>query len=631
MSIETYSYAGDTLTVALCLLSWIFLNSTYSVRHKNLVIFYIVTFTLTGIAIENITFHYLLSLGDFTNHWLFVLENSIYCGMVGVFCWFTLYMANLFGISERTKRIMTLWAVPPLIFYTAWRLINPITNSARYLQDGEWFYYVEGKWDFLGCYIYYTIGLLLFIQYFKHRIATKMIKCIELSVCLSLMLAIGQSFIPSTTFLTVSFMFPVLAVLLLFHYHSYDAKMGSLDRMSFPLYLEDAKQKDYGIFGLELKNFIFDNNNPIALLFLQNSAEIFKYYQTFKIADNVIFVVFDKQRNLHGTLLNGVIKRKINMLFDHFRIPYKLVYMDYNRNFIQPHNYITMFETITERMDWNTFHSCDFEDVGRTVRQEQLKQIFQEIEQSEDLTHPNIKVFYQPIWDVQTKTYRSLEILSRLSCQNTLVYPDEYLSLAIKHGYLYSYNKAVFNLACQQFSELLKNDEQCPIKTISMNFSIQEFINPTFVSDILGIIDKYNIPSNKIAIEIIETTNTTQIEEVKETIWKLKVRGVQVYLDDFGTDYSNLDRIVHWPVDVVKFDKTLTWSMRDNEQLCHMIKSIVASLKEAGYKILFEGVETDSDVQCCLNMDATYLQGFKYSKPVELDQLKECLQLLKTP
>ena len=106
-------------------------------------------------------------------------------------------------------------------------------------------------------------------------------------------------------------------------------------------------------------------------------------------------------------------------------------------------------------------------------------------------------------------------------------------------------------------------------------------------------------------------------QAIEKTILKLKHYGIQVFLDDFGTEYSNFDRILYWPVDVIKVDKHLTWSMRENDSVQSVIKGIISSLSKAGYKILFEGVETEEDLEKCKQMEASYLQGFHYSKPID--------------
>lgn len=611
------------LTIALCILCWIFLLSTYSVRQKNLFIFYVTTFSIALVASENIIFHNLLEFGDGSvTYFLFGLENSIYITMVAIFIWFAAYLCNLLNLSVRSKKIVCCFTIPVFIFYTAYKCLKPFFTPTFHIS-GTWQYSMSQQWGFLSCYIYYCVGLLIILTVFKHRVAPKMVICLQQSVVIALALTIGQSLLPSTTFLTVSFMFPIMAVLMLFHYNSYDVHTGSLDRASLPRYLKDAHGKCYGIYTLQLKDFVFTNENKIALLFIQNAAEIFKHYQVFRITDDILFLVFDKKYNLNPHLLESVIHRRIKSLYNLFHIPYKLTYIDYNTNFIDEHDYILLNEYMLNKMEWNSAYNCTFEDMACISRQLHIKQLLQEIEQSQDLTHPNVKVYCQPIWNLKTESYSSVEVLSRLLVQGNIVLPEEYLSLAIQHGYIFSYNKVVFNQACTEFAKMLESGLQLDV--LSMNFSVQEFTSPTFINDIMEIIEKHKIPCQKIAIEITESTGTSQAEIVKEVIWKLKTRGIQVYLDDFGTDYSNIDRILNLPVDVIKFDRSLTWSMRDKEKLHNIISSMVSSFSQAGYKILFEGIETEDDVRRCGNMDTTYLQGFKYSKPIEIELLPKFL------
>jgi EAL domain-containing protein (putative c-di-GMP-specific phosphodiesterase class I) len=162
---------------------------------------------------------------------------------------------------------------------------------------------------------------------------------------------------------------------------------------------------------------------------------------------------------------------------------------------------------------------------------------------------------------------------------------------------------------------------------MSVNFSIREFTNPTFVADILRTIDAYNIPGECLAIEITESVGANTTPEVLQSIiWKLKANGIKVYLDDFGVDYSNLDRILHLPVDVIKFDACITWALRDNTTLKPIISTMSESFKGAGYEVMFEGVETDDDEKVCQYLKANYLQGYKYAKPMEIELLQEFLQ-----
>ena len=607
------------LTVMLCILCWMLLFSTYASKQKNLTIFSISTVIMTIISLENIFYHSILAsvntmIGGI-GYVLFLLEATRYVLMLAILFFFVAYLANLFSLPDQTKKTVTSVALPPLVLYTISKLGKPFSDIYAY---GDWSYAPGPQWGFLVCYLAYCIYLIIIIHLYRRKLAPKMVSCLQQSFILSLTLTIGQSLVPTTTFLSVSFMFPILTALFLFHYNSYDIYTGGLSRTALPKYLDDNDTKDMGMYVLHLKNFIFDKN-PIATVFLQSAEQIFTNYQIFRISDDTLFLVFNKKTNINKRALDNVVTGRIDTLYESFHIPYKLVYIDCRSNSMDSHGYISMFESIRDKMRWNSFYKSGEEDFICMNKHSYLHKLFREIDGTKVTSHPSIKVYYQPIWDIENKMYSSVEILSRIVYNNDLIYPDEYIPFAAQNGYIGHYNKIVFNQACEQYAKL--REEGIELNGMSMNFSVQELLSQGFVRDIVGIMRKHNIPKDKIAIEITESADAECTDRIIHAILQLKSYGMQVYLDDFGVEYSNLNRVVSWPVDVIKIDKNLTWSMRNAKHLETVIGDIISSLKKAGYKILFEGIETEDDFERCKALKASYLQGFKYSQPIDYSHL----------
>ena len=109
---------------------------------------------------------------------------------------------------------------------------------------------------------------------------------------------------------------------------------------------------------------------------------------------------------------------------------------------------------------------------------------------------------------------------------------------------------------------------------------------------------------------------------VKEKIDVLKEQGMKFYLDDFGTGYSNLERIMELPFDIIKFDRSLVIACTTRSTSEMMVSYMARMFSEMKYSVLYEGVETEEDEEQCLKMSAKYLQGFKYSKPIPIENLK---------
>ena len=60
-----------------------------------------------------------------------------------------------------------------------------------------------------------------------------------------------------------------------------------------------------------------------------------------------------------------------------------------------------------------------------------------------------------------------------------------------------------------------------------------------------------------------------------------------------------------------------------DERAEQLLENLAATFADMGYSILFEGVEDESDEIRCRHMSASYLQGFKYSRPVPIEQMRD--------
>ena len=155
---------------------------------------------------------------------------------------------------------------------------------------------------------------------------------------------------------------------------------------------------------------------------------------------------------------------------------------------------------------------------------------------------------------------------------------------------------------------------------------MQEVREPEFCGSIIDIIKKNGIPYEKIAIEITESRNERDFEMVKGKIEELRDYGIKFYLDDFGTGYSNFERIMELPFDIIKFDRSMVIESGKSEASTYMVYTFASMFREMDYRVLYEGIESDNDEERCINMWAQYLQGFKYSKPIPIESLRDFLK-----
>lgn len=214
----------------------------------------------------------------------------------------------------------------------------------------------------------------------------------------------------------------------------------------------------------------------------------------------------------------------------------------------------------------------------------------------------------------------------RLNLEETgIVYPLQFIPLAEEQGYIHTLTEIILHKTCEAIKQF--NEAGYDIKRISINVSVQELKDEGFCRDILDIIEDCGISGNHIAIELTESRTDSGFMLMKEKIEELRENGLKFYLDDFGTGYSNMERIMELPFDIIKFDRSLVLAAGADERSKKMVSNLANLFSDMDYFVLYEGVERESDEDMCRDMSATYLQGFKYSRPTPIVDLKDFMSM----
>ncbi len=181
----------------------------------------------------------------------------------------------------------------------------------------------------------------------------------------------------------------------------------------------------------------------------------------------------------------------------------------------------------------------------------------------------------------------------------------------------------ILHKTCQEIKRLLQDGFR--LSRVSVNVSVLELKDESFCDDIIRIIDASGISTDRIAVELTETRTEADFILMKKMIEALRQQGIQFYLDDFGTGYSNMERIMEPPFDIIKFDRSLVIASGAADRSEKIVEKLAHMFKGMDYSVLYEGVENDRDERRCREMFASFLQGYKYSRPVPIEQLRDFL------
>lgn len=265
---------------------------------------------------------------------------------------------------------------------------------------------------------------------------------------------------------------------------------------------------------------------------------------------------------------------------------------------------------------WNTndvIMHAGGEILWKKRRENKIEQLLQQA-----LWDNKFEVYYQPIYSVQDKCYRSAEALIRLYDEEFgFISPDEFIPMAEKNGMILEIGEFVFRSVCQMIAE--RKIWEYGIAYIEVNLSVVQCMQECLHENLIHIMDEYQVPHTCINLEITETAAVVSKETLLHNMEQLLQCDITFSLDDYGTGYSNIGNIIKYPFNLIKIDKSMVWSAMEDEKAISMLKHTVAMLKDLDLHIVAEGVETENQARELENMGCDYFQGFLYSKPVPAD------------
>lgn len=232
------------------------------------------------------------------------------------------------------------------------------------------------------------------------------------------------------------------------------------------------------------------------------------------------------------------------------------------------------------------------------------------------IKNKEFRLVYQPKFDAKTKKVVGAEALIRWTkSDNTTIFPNEFIPIAEKTGFITFIDSYVFKEICKKQAEWIK--EGYDIVPISINVSREKLKDQHFLYEYIKTIGEFGLKKDYVQFEITEG-DTYSYDNVKTNIVDLiKEAGFTVLIDDFGVGYSSLTMLKDINADVLKLDKSFIDD--DSFEGKTMIKNIINIAKVFNYRIVAEGVETEEQYNF-LKEDCDEIQGYYFSKPLEEDE-----------
>lgn len=619
-----YVVQGDIIALLISIVTHCLLKSTYMAKKANLGIFKFANKLMMVAAVSSVFYHYMIFFLRPENIVrLYLCRALCYTTLIFVYICFCVYIKNLVEMDKKKSKWFYIGVFGAGIVFALLEFVGPFFKLGFYVDENivlHQNYYTD---IFRYSYIYYSLIVVVLLIVYRKKFLPKMYICIWSVITVSVGIMVYQAFFLQTAYTVVSFTFPIIMVLFLFHYNSYDVKTGTLDHYAFDEYVEENKEKDFSMIFLSLPSISRDDLQTFSKQFLRKNDSFFEGSCCFRLQDNRMVLVYPTEKNKN----EQQILDKMYLEFDKARkdTDYQIIIMKSNSALSDSREYKNYCRFVETYTPMNTIKVCNDKLLSEFLKYKFIHSNLEDIYRKDDLNDDRVKVFCQPVWNIRAETFSTAEALMRLDIPEVgMVFPDVFIPLAEANNFIHALSKIILHKTCKKIKEVETSGYE--IERVSVNFSVQELRLESFCDDVIQIIQNNGVAFERIAIELTETRNEKDFLMVKNVIERLQALGIKFYLDDFGTGYSNFERLIGLPIDIIKFDRSLTLLASKNEESQFMVGSFSEIFKKADYQILFEGVEDEKDEQQCINMNAQYLQGYKYSKPIPIEQLSEFLE-----
>jgi len=229
---------------------------------------------------------------------------------------------------------------------------------------------------------------------------------------------------------------------------------------------------------------------------------------------------------------------------------------------------------------------------------------------------------YQPLMNFATNEMIGVEALLRWRHGDEIILPGTFIHIAEESGLIVDIDSWVIGEACRQMR--MWNQAGLPPFSVSINISARHFRRPNIFSRIMGIVSLANIPPQRLAIEITESS-LMDVENSSRMLRKLHDVGFRISVDDFGTGFSSLSYLKRFPVNELKIDSSFIDGIASETEDRSITTAIIAMARELGLKTVAEGIETESQHETLKILGCDIGQGYLYSKPISGQCLTEWL------
>jgi EAL domain-containing protein (putative c-di-GMP-specific phosphodiesterase class I) len=243
-----------------------------------------------------------------------------------------------------------------------------------------------------------------------------------------------------------------------------------------------------------------------------------------------------------------------------------------------------------------------------------------------------LRLVYQPIVRLPHGMTMGMEALVRWTHpKHGVVGPAKFIPLAEEDGLVTEIGAWVLEEAVSQFAAWRRQSPDMANLYVSVNLSGIQLYDHRIVGQVADALTVHGLPGSCLCLELTESVIMDDPDAAAAALRELRKLGVQIAIDDFGSEYSSLAHLKRFPATILKIDQSFVGNVADPDSPdTTLVATIVAMARGLGIGTVAEGVESSAQSERLIELGCDAAQGYLYSRPVGPDRLPDVVAALGT-
>lgn len=230
-----------------------------------------------------------------------------------------------------------------------------------------------------------------------------------------------------------------------------------------------------------------------------------------------------------------------------------------------------------------------------------------------------IRAHYQPKICPRSRTVHGVEALLRWQCpEQGSVPPVAVIPVAEEHGLMDALTLGMLRAVLADCPRLLACK---PGLTVAVNVSAENLNNLRFADEVIALVQQAGIDPASLVVEVTESRLIENIAKPAEILTRLRLKGVGVSIDDYGTGASTLQQLQRIPAQELKIDRSFVNGACHDAEALAMLESSVELARRLGLNTVAEGVENAEELALVTRVGCDLVQGYYLQRPLALEPL----------